>query len=200
MVILSIVLTHNKGEQGNFDQIEALKSLLTLVTENIDILGNDDQPTGQTDQIKYYVFTDLNIEHRVQVFQIVPFGVKLPSNLDDVFSRKVYYQDETKTGNHPAFFNWGALRGIEGGQVVYHIDNVSKLDPLSLANQLSKLTDTDDPTEWSENGSGILLTDKIIKQVGELDEELSKQDAVVQYKEAIVNSGSTVEIKVEVTP
>lgn len=183
---LAIVLTHNKGDQGNFDQIETLKPLITKITEqNVDNEGNPFETY-------HYELTGISQPHELRLYQIIPFGVTEPSNFNDIDSHNVIYRlgDEDKTGDHPRFFNWGLKRATDYGvDVVIHVDDDKSFSVKDINSQLPKLTNAQDKTEFIEVPSGKMSTLKLLREVGQLDESKSKLNAVNDLKGRIANKG-----------
>lgn len=135
---LAIVLTHNKPD--NSKQIEDLASLIEdNRTPEVDKEGN---PTGRMDKNGEIItrHTHYNLkglpEHEVKFYQIVPFGVERPANMNLIDSHNVIYGkgDEDKVRNHKRFFNWGLKRATDyGADLVLHLDgnlNVNALKGL----------------------------------------------------------------------
>lgn len=183
---LAIVLVHNKGDQGNFDQIETLKPLINKITEqNVDDEGN-------SFETYHYELQGISQPHELRLYQIIPFGVKEPSNFNDIDSYNVIYRkgDEDKTGDHPRFFNWGLKRATDyGADVVIHVDDPTTFSVKDINSQLPQLADKQNTTEFAEIPTGKMSTLKLLTEVGQLDEAKLISEAVDDLKVSIVDAG-----------
>lgn len=179
---ITFVIIHNKGAQGNFDQIETLKTKLTEVIEN----------TAEESQIIHYEFIGLSVNYEVKISQIFPYGVLPPSNFNDLQGRAVFYGtgDEDKTGTHPRFFNWGFKRGLENGDdFVYVISNVNNLSALTISTQITAFIQN--PLNvLAENTAGQMLTPSVIN-TGLLDENMDFTTALQDLITRLNNQGFT---------
>ncbi len=189
---IGIVLTHNKTDQENIDQINTLKSLMTEVEDTFDEFDEEGKVIGQFTTTHHEII-GLGRPHEVKVYQIVPYGVTPPPNRYEVNSGGLVEYgvgDEDKTGDHPRFFNWGLKRGTDNGaEVVVHIENVAKFSVADLAAQLNTIIDPTDKTEYIEDAGTKLASLTMLKEVGQLDETKSKEDAISELKEKINTKG-----------
>ena len=180
---LAIIITHNKTDADNIAQIETLKPLIekqTILNDEFDEQGN---VVGQFETY-YYTIKGL-IGHEAKFYQIIPFGVTPPPNLYDIDSHKVFYGDgdEDKTDDHPRFFNWGLKRGTDNGaEIVVHIEDITKFSVEDLAIQVNTLIDPTDKTEYTEDLSVKVASLTLLKEVGQLDETKTKQEAIEELK------------------
>lgn len=187
---IALVIVHNQGDQGNFDQIEALKNLITRVTDHHEEL-NEEGALMEYDTYHYEI-NNLGVEQTLRCYQIFPYGVTPPSNKDDIDSHKVYYGagDEDKTGDHPRFFNWGLKRATDyGADLVIHLEDHRKLDFKKLLSKLQKVADKNDTTEFVEDQSCKISSLKLLKQVGQLDERGSKNQSIADLKQRVLDKG-----------
>jgi hypothetical protein len=189
---LAIVLVINKGDIGNENQIEALKPLIEKQTiihsGQLDFEGNV-IPDFET---YYYTIKDLTISHEAKFYQIVPFGVNPPTNLYDIDSYKVFYSkgDEDKIENHPRFFNWGLKRGTDyGADIAIYLEDYTKLSIDNLIFYLNTLIDVISKVEYAEDTSGKYATNKLLKEVGQLDETKDFNQSIIDYKTRIAEKG-----------
>lgn len=141
---IAITLVHNKGDKGNIDQVEKLKELLVLKEDLHDEYNEAGEVVGQYTTY-HQEFKNLNFEHEVKVYQVVPYGVEPPPNRYDINSGGIVQYgegDNDKTGNHPRFFNWGAKRGMDqGAEISLYVEDVSRLNmKLFKAKLLGKLS------------------------------------------------------------
>lgn len=188
---IAIIITHNKTDAENEAQIEALKPLIEIQEEVFDEYDSEGNVIGQFTK-NYYTIKGLTLEHRASFFQIVPFGVTKPTNINEIDSHKVFYMagDEDKTGDHPRFFNWGLKRGTDyGADVVIHIDDASKFDPTKIAIKLSKVADEKDKIEYAEDTYGKISSLKLLKEVGQLKEDQTLSYAITDLKSRVVEKG-----------
>lgn len=209
---LALVIVHNKSDQENFDQIEALKPLITKITDTHDEFDDQGNVIGTFDSY-HYELQGLDFPHELRVYQILPYqsdnprlqqglpyeGV-WPTNATDIDSHKVAYGkgDEDKMGDHPRFFNWGLKRGTDyGAEIVIHLEDHGKLDVDALKAQIQKLSDINDPAEFAENDAAKITTVKMLREVGQLDEVKTKDDALNEYKGKIVDQGNDIIIDVK---
>jgi hypothetical protein len=142
MIKLAIVIVHNKGDVGNIAQIETLKPLITQITDVNTQYDVNGKAIG-TYNIYHYEVAGLSIPHELKLYQVVPYGVKEPSNFYDIDSHNVLYRkgDEDKTGDHPQFFNWGVKRGTDyGADYVIYLPDVSQFTKIKLQTLLSQVT------------------------------------------------------------
>ena len=196
---IALVLTHNKTKSENTDQITALKGLLTAVLiPAVDSDGNPylDETSGEQKQLfVYYQLKDLPVEHQIYLYQIVPAGTEVPANFNDFNSHNVVYgqlNDSDKVEDHPRFFNWGLKRATDyAADVVLQIEDIVKIDLADLDKQIAVLIDSGNSTEFVETGYGRLSTPKLLKEVGQLKEELSFTEAITDYKQRIADKEIT---------
>lgn len=174
---IALVLVHNKGDQGNASQIETALSLLERKTETISV-------EGSFYDVSYYEFK-LFPGHKVLPFHIVPYGVTRPANLDTLDGYKVLYGagDEDKTGDHPRFFNWGLKRGTDhGADLAVQLQDVSKVNLRTLKAKLEELADADSTLEFIEEVGLKAGTKRLLKTVGQLDENLANPFEALKKK------------------
>lgn len=213
---ISICLIHNKSDKENKKQIDALLPLIEKHTQDYEeevqdrtvteveeeyiddegvtqtrmvtqeVLG---KPYTATFQSHYYTLQGLP-DYEVKFFQIIPFGVTPPPNLDQIDSHKVWYGegDSDKQGDHPRFFNWAVKRGTDyGAEIVLYMDDVKKLSIDDLAIELNTLADPDVKTEFIKNVSGKQITVKALREKGQLDESKSVDVELEKYREVKKN-------------
>lgn len=201
---IAIVLTHNKGDKANSQQVDTLKTLLQEVLvplfntktndkgESVEVPILDEQGI-QKQGFSHYILTDLPLPHTVKVYQIIPFGVIPPPNRYEVNSGGLVYYgkgDEDKVGDHPRFWNWGLKRGTDGGgEVVVQIEDMKKFDVDDLAVELNSLIDPEDPHELVEDPSSKIASLKLLKEVGLIDENKSKEEGIAELKNKVVEKG-----------
>lgn len=199
---LAIILVHNKGNQGNIDQIEALKQYVESYQESV---TTDDGPAF----IQKCRFKDTQEE--VDIIHVVPFQpenlklnftnpedglshavyyeAKTPANFHDLYSYCVKYGigDEDKVGTHPRFFNWGLKRGTDrGADTVLYLADSTKFTPQKLAKKLAKLSDFDED-DYGTFGTLKLQRDNIGKEV--LKESKPFPEAVAELKQKVARGG-----------
>lgn len=188
---IAIIITHNKSDQDNFDQIEAIKSVVETVTEtktNYDFNGN---PVG-TYEVSHYEIKNLGVAHEVKFYQILPFGANKPSNFLSLDSHNVLYGkgDEDKKGDHPRFFNWGLKRATDyGADIVIHLEDHTKFSVGTLASALATLTNVNNKLDYLETPASKLTTLDLLKIVGQLDEMKTKPQALQHLKQRIIQKG-----------
>lgn len=195
MLKLAITLTHNKSDQANIDQIEALKPLIKRITDTHTEYDSDGNAVGTFDTY-HYELKGLGLPHELRCYQIVPYGVTPPPNFYDIDSHNVLYRagDEDKTGDHPRFFNWGLKRATDyGAEAVIHLENVGKFNIHDLPFKLTQAIDPSDKTEFIEDAASKITTLKLLKEVGQLDERKSKDEAISDFKEAVLEKGMEVD-------
>ena len=142
----------------------------------------------------YYTLSGVSTEHVVSLYQVVPFGVTRPNNMNSIDSHNVIYgnNDTNKTAYHSRFFNWLFKRGTDyGADVVLYVrfPNLFAAADLDLA--LARLTTTRVFLErvWGKAASVRLL--RVLRSFGEetLSEALSFDAAVTALKVRIVARG-----------
>ena len=202
---IAICLTHNKNAAQNRNQITALNSLLTKVTETrtttrIDENGDPveevilDEETSQPVQFfSHYTISNvvLTEPYKIFIYQIIPFGVTPPSNRDILISYNVIYGkgDEDKTGTHPRFFNWMLKRATDhGADIILDLFDISLLSPTDSAIKLN-IFKADDLMIYQESTSSRYLHLKLLRNIGQLDERLTLSQAIVNLKERITAKG-----------
>lgn len=213
---ISICLIHNKSDKENEKQIDALLPLIEKHTQDHeeevqdrtytdveeDYIDVNDRPGKRivrqevlgkpytaTFQSYYYTLQGLP-DYEVKFFQIIPFGVTPPPNLDQIDSHKVWYGegDSDKQGDHPRFFNWAVKRGTDyGAEIVLYMDDVKKLSIDDLAIELNTLADPNVKTEFIKNVSGKQITVKALREKGQLDESKSVDVEIGKYEEVKKN-------------
>ena len=194
---IAVIVVHNKTDSENFNQIEVIKPFLEEATELLFENNDDgtktpilDEVTGlQRTRFLGYKVKGLNIDHVVNFYQIIPFGVTPPSNLHDIDSHKVYYGvgDEDKTGNHPRFFNWGLKRGTDyGADIAIYLDNILQFNATRARQALNKFTND---TEFVEATFGKLGSVRLLREVGQLKEDRSLTEAFTDLKTRVVQKG-----------
>lgn len=188
---LAIILTHNKSDQENIDQITNLRSLLTDVPVEFNEYDEEGNVIGQFTKVHHEI--GLPFPHEVKVYQVIPFGVTPPPNRYEVNSGGLVYYgagDEDKTGDHPRFFNWGLKRGTDGGgEVVVHIEDIKKFSVDDLAIQLNSVIDPDDKHEFVEDEAVKIASLKLLKEKGQLDETKTKEEAITELKQRVDGKG-----------
>jgi len=198
---IAITLVHNKSDAENAAQIESMFSLVTEQTELID--GTDDEGNVIIGAFErhFYTLNDLGIPHEIEFFHVIPFQPKnlsdpyiavLPSNLSLLKGRNVQYGkgDEDKIGDHPRFYNWGLKRATDyGAEAVIHMEDYKKFSVADLAFQLNTLIDPNDKTEFLEDKAVKITTLDLLKEVGQLDEAKSKEQAIIDLKQRNIEKG-----------
>lgn len=167
---IAIILVHNKGDEGNQQQIIDTLALLDVVNETQEI--EEINGTKKTISISHYRLKGTS--HRAKIYQIIPFGVMAPSNKNSIDSHNVYYGkgDEDKTGNHPRFLNWGLKRGVDyGGKVVINLKDPKKFNSARIKGHISKLNRSSDKTEFIDDEVGQLMSSRVIREVGQFNEK-----------------------------
>jgi len=186
---LALILTHNKSNQENTNQINSVKSILKEVTDGPFF----NEETGETWTTIHHEIIGLNIPHEVKVYQIVPFGVTPPENIYEINSGGIVYYlkgDEDKTGDHPRFFNWGLKRGTDyGAEIVIHLEDYKKLKVEDLPFYLNSLIDPNDTTEFAEDQSSKFSTLRLLKEIGLIDENKTKEDGIIELKQKVKDKG-----------
>lgn len=180
MISLAVVIVHN----GTNTQNEAV---INAILSRIERFESEEPETGIT--TSHYEITALNREHVVRFYQIIPFGVTPPSNLDLLDSHKVFYGagDENKTGTHPRFFNWGLKRATDyGADVVIYVQDASRLTAANLRTALDKLINN---TEFVEEQFGKVATLRLLRLIGQLKEDRNFTQAINDYKTRITRGG-----------
>jgi len=189
MANIAIVLTHNKSSKENFNQIEAIKPLVKRITDTNE--GEDEEGNPTTFDTYHYEMEGLN-GYEVRFFQIVPFGVDRPENMNDIDSHNVIYGlgDEDKVADHPRFFNWGLKRATDyGAEAVIHVEDYKKFSVTDLAFQFNTLIDPNDKTEFVEDEAVKITSVSLLKEVGQLDEAKSMEQAIIDLKQRNIDQG-----------
>jgi len=127
--------------------------------------------------------------HRVRFYQVVPFGVETPANLDALNSHKVWYRarDEDKVSDHPRFYNWGLMRGTDyGAEAVVHITDPVTYTTVDLELHLATMRDT---MVFREPSWGKVTALRLLSEVGQLDERLTFDNAVIDLRARIDRAG-----------
>jgi len=189
MANIAIVLTHNKSSKENFNQIEAIKPLVKRITDTNE--GEDEEGNPTTFDTYHYEMKGLN-GYEVRFFQIVPFGVDRPENMNDIDSHNVIYGlgDEDKVADHPRFFNWGLKRATDyGAEAVIYLENYKSLSVENITIQLNSLVDPLDKHEYTEDQSVKVASVNLLRGIGQLDETKTKAQAIVEYKQKNVDQG-----------
>lgn len=185
---IAIVLVHNKTPKKNEEQIDTLLSHLSevrlpLFEEDKPVL--DDEGNQKT-YFSHYILNNLDIDHVVNVYQIVPFQpenksepyeAERPSNFNKLYSHNVLYGrgDEDKVGDHPRFFNWGLKRATDfGADIVISIDDISKFVPERIKT-VSK--------DYVEDTGVKFATSRLLEEKGQIDEAKPIAQAFEDYKE-----------------
>jgi hypothetical protein len=175
---IAFTLVHNLGALGNVAQITTMLALITPVVELID---------GEDTVMPVYDLT--GTLHRVRFYQVVPFGVTPPANLDELNSHKVFYRagDEDKVSTHPRFYNWGLKRSTDyGAQAVVHITDPVTYTTVDLELHLTQLRNS---MVFREPTWGKVTALRLLRDVGQLDERLTFADAMVDLRARIDLAG-----------
>lgn len=177
---IAITLVHNKTDKENFRQIEELKTLISEVEDS-----HNNYSTF------HHIFNKLEITHKLKIYQVIPYGVTPPSNRYDINSGGiVQYRegDEDKTGENPRFINWGNKRSFEqGADINFYIDDISKFDLEVIKSSIQDLNNENSPNEFDELSSGKLMTKKLFKEKGQLDEEKTINESINEKYKNIKN-------------
>lgn len=194
---LALTLVHNKTPQENEAQIELLKDYISPVGETI----FDEESKQNKFIFKYYTVNGFNISHELHVYQIVPFQPEnttdpyvatLPSNFYSIYSHNVQYgkNDKDKLGTHPRFFNWSLKRGTDyGADVVIYLENLQAVNINRLKNKVQMLFDEANNTEYIEESFGKLCSRKLLKEVGQIKENLDFTQAINDLKSRSIQKG-----------
>lgn len=190
MIHLAVGLIHNKTGNGNRNQIN---TLVPLIVRHIETGIDPDTQEGDTGRI-WYTLSDLNTEHEVKFFQVIPFGVNPPNNLYSLDSWKVFYGqgDEDKVGEHSRFFNWLVKRGTDhGADVVLYVRFPNLFGAVDLDTTLSRLTTRRVFIEraWGKAFSVILLRRLRENRQETLREDLPFDDALLDLRARIIALG-----------
>ena len=172
---LAFTLVHNLGALANAAQIVRMLTLITPVVELID---------GEDTVMPVYDLT--GTLHRVRFYQVVPFGVETPANLDALNSHKVWYRagDENKTDDHPRFYNWGLKRGTDyGAEAVVHITDAVTFTAIDLELHLAQLRNS---MVFREPSWGQITALRLLREVGQL-KEVNEANEVLTFTDAIVD-------------
>lgn len=199
---LAITLVHSKTPEENEAQAQALLSLVERIEQThpeLDPLSGEPilDELGQplTYVTFYYRLKDLDLEHAIHVYQVVPFGVARPpsSNLVQAIpGRLVEYGqgDEDKTGEHPRFFNWGIKRGTDdGADVSLYLTTPAGLNLQRLKGHLTAIERRPDNVDFIEDSFGKIGTLRLLKRIGQLKEDRSFSEAITDYKSRISGGG-----------
>jgi hypothetical protein len=127
--------------------------------------------------------------HRVRFYQVVPFGVTSPENVDAINSQKVWYRarDEDKVNDHPRFYNWGLERGTDyGAEAVVHITDPVTYTTADLEIHLATLRNS---MVFREPIWGKVTALRLLREVGQLDERLTFDNALVDLRARIDAAG-----------
>jgi len=175
---LAFILVHNLGALANAAQITTMMTLITPVVELID--GEDTVMP---------VYDLIGTLHRVRFYQVVPFGVETPANLDALNSHKVWYKagDEDKVSDHPRFYNWGLKRGTDyGAQTVVYITDPVTYTTIDLELHLTQLRNS---MVFREPSWGKVTALRLLREVGQLNERLTFDNAIVDLRARIDAAG-----------
>jgi hypothetical protein len=194
---IALTLIHNKTPQENEAQIELLKNYITPVGETI----FDEESQQNKFIFHYYTVNGLNVPHELYIYQIVPFQPEntsdpyiatLPSNFYSIYAHNVQYgrNDQDKIGTHPRFFNWGLKRGVDyGADISIYMDNLQGINVNRLKNKVQILFDEANTTEFIEETFGKLGSKKLLKEVGQLREDLTFTQAITDLKTRVTQKG-----------
>ena len=179
---LSITLVHNKNDKQNEAQITALKELLLEVVDGPFL----NEETGEEWTTIHHELKGLPFPHEVKIYQVIPYGVTPPQNRYEINSGGIVQYgegDNDKTGDHSRFFNWGFKRGSDNGaEISIHIEDIKKFNVDDLAIQINSLIDPEDKHEYAENQGAKIVTLKLIKKLGQLDESKTRTQAFNDLK------------------
>lgn len=177
---LAFILTHNKSNKENFNQIEFLKSNIIKIIDTYNVFNDNGKKEGVVENYHYEI-NDLGLPHEAIFFQIIPFGINLPVNLYAIDSHKVFYGngDADKQGEHARFFNWGLKRATDyGADIVIHIDNYKNFDFKTLPFYINTLIDPFNKVEFVIGQSEKISTLNFQKQIGKLNELKTTNEAI----------------------
>jgi hypothetical protein len=203
---LAVVLTHDKGDVANQAQVTAINNLVELHDEQIVldgepqflkdaegelILDEDGNPIPLMD--RWLAFKGVVRPHEVLLFQIVPAGVREPSDLITLpdgtqatstrWFAGVFYSATDKHDQDQGWFNWGLKRATDyGAEFVLFVDGVRAFDPRSLA--LDSLGDFEDKT-WGRVASVSLQRQLGKKRQPVMREDMDYADAKADLLERI---------------
>lgn len=170
MINIALGLVHNKNTNAaNRAQITNLLPL--VVTHYLPDGATADTATGV-----YYTLAGVVIEHTVKFYQVVPFGVTRPSNMNLLNSHNVIYGtgDENKTGDHSRFFNWLFKRGTDGGaDVVFYVRFPNLIDAGDISVALGRLTTT---RIFLERTWGKVISIRLLRILRALRQETLRED------------------------
>jgi hypothetical protein len=186
---ISITLVHNKTDEENITQIEALASFLTMVQDFHDQYDEEGNIVGQYSTY-HQELTGLDIPHEIRVYQVIPFGVTPPPNRYSINTGGIVefgQGDNDKIDNHPRFFNWGLKRGIDQGADI----SVFLIDPSQLtANKIKQgINALKNDVELIDLPWVKLITKRALRVIGQLKEDGSLNEELIEYKDRMIRGG-----------
>jgi hypothetical protein len=190
---IAVTVVHNKTDSENEAQIDALLGMVSKVIETItqDQFDEEGNVIGQESfEVYHYEFTNLSIPHEVKFYHVIPYGVTKPANLDQLDGHKVFYGEGDQDKGETRFFNWGLKRGTDhGADISLYLEDVSQLNPKTLQQTFEELKSKANSKEFAEVDCGKMVTVKLLKELGQLDETKGKAAAITEYKAKITMEG-----------
>ena len=184
---ISITLVHNKGDKQNKAQIELLKPLIEKRSVAHDQYDKDYNLIGQF-YTYYYSLIGMPEDVEVMLYQVIPYGVTPPPNLDEIDSHKVFYGPEDADVDETRFFNWGTSRGSQhGAEVAIYVKNVKQLKLGDLLPSLRKVADKNNKEDMVEATSVTAISTRLFKEIGDLDENEDVENALTKFKVELGN-------------
>lgn len=189
MLNIALGIVHNKNT--NAANRQQITNLLPLVVPHY-----LPEPDGTADNNVgvYFTLAGVTTEHVARFYQVVPFGVTRPTNMDLLRSHNVIYgnNDTDKTGDHSRFFNWLFKRGTDNGaDVVCYVRFPGLIDAGDIDTALGRLTTKRIFLEraWGKMVSARLMEAWRSFREETLREDLVFDDAVTELKTRIVAYG-----------
>lgn len=119
-----LVLIHNKGDQGNSQQIIDLLSQLTPKNANAST----------------YSMTGV-LNHTFSVIQIVPNGVNVPSNYQNIKTISSIQYGSDRPNTTGVYFNWVIRQALDlEADVVCYVSNAAEFTKVNVSAAETKLT------------------------------------------------------------
>ena len=179
---LAICLIHNRTALQNRGQITAIAD---LVVSNYLPLGS----TSEEYDERYYTIAGLAVPHVTKFYQVLPFGVNRPNNMETLDSHNVIYgaRDENKTGTHPRFRNWSIKRACDhGADVVALVTDHAQFTVAGLTLQIARLVDRRLLVLplW-----GLAVSCRLFPLIGQFREDLNAVDALADLRARILAAG-----------
>lgn len=178
MFTIGIVLVHNKTNNVNRAQIDAVRNNL----EEFVVYDDEGNPAY------FWRIKRLARSHAVKVFQVIPSGVPVPNNMAGFDAYTIYYDSAKPLAR---YFNVLLKRTVDWGcDLLLYIDDRNSFTASEVDFRLGRFVNNIvllEPT-WAK-----FVLKRVLLEVGQLREDTTIFEALADLRQRIVDRGMAYE-------